>query len=58
MKKTVHIVVEGGCVIDAFADCDVDVVVYDLDTQDPETRSEVEKSVAQLADFAHAVEIY
>lgn len=58
MKKTVHIVVEGGCVIDAFANCDVDVVVYDLDTQDPDMRAEIEKSVAQLADFAHEVEIY
>ena len=58
MKKTVHIVVEGGCVIDAFANCDVDVVVYDLDTRDPDMRAEIEKSVAQLADFSHEVEIY
>ena len=57
MKKTVHIVVQDGCVIDAYADCDVDVVVYDLDTQDPDMRDEVEKSVAQLADYAHEVEI-
>ena len=57
MKKTVHIVVQDGCVIDAYADCDVDVVVYDLDTQDPDMRDEVEKSVAQLADHAHEVEI-
>ena len=58
MKKTVHIVIEGGCVIDAYADCDVDVVVYDLDTQDPDMKDELEKTVAQLADFAHEVEIY
>ncbi len=57
MKKTVHIVIEGGCVIDAYADCDVDVVVYDLDTQDPEMKDEIEKAVAQLPDFAHEVEI-
>lgn len=57
MKKTVHIVIEGGCVIEAYADCDIDVVVYDLDTTDPDMKAEVEKSVAQLADFAHEVEI-
>lgn len=57
MKKTVHIVIEGGCVIDAYADCDVDVVVYDLDTEDPDMKEELEKAVAQLPDFAHEVEI-
>ena len=57
MKKTVHIVIEGGCVIEAYADCDIDVVVYDLDTTDPDMKAEIEKSVAQLADFAHEVEI-
>ena len=56
-KKTVHIVIQNGCVIDAFADADVDVIVYDLDTQDPEMLAEVEKAVAQLPDFAHEVEI-
>ena len=57
MKKTVHIVIEGGCVIEAYADTDVDVVVYDLDTQDPEMKDEIERAVAQLPDFAHEVEI-
>ena len=56
-KKTVHIVIQNGCVIDAFADTDVVVIVYDLDTQDPEMLAEVEASVAQLHDFAHEVEI-
>lgn len=56
-RKTVHIVVKDGCVIDAYADTNVDVVVYDLDTQDPDMLAEVEASVAQLADFAHEVEI-
>ena len=57
MKKTVHIVIEGGCVIEAYADTDVDIVVYDLDTQDLEMKDEIEKAVAQLPDFAHEVEI-
>lgn len=57
MKKTVHIVIEGGCVIEAYADTDIDVVVYDLDTQDLKMKDEIEKAVAQLPDFAHEVEI-
>lgn len=56
--KTVHIVIQNGCVVEAYANTDVDVVVYDLDTKDPDMKAEVEKSVAQLADFAHEVEIY
>lgn len=57
MKKTVHIVIEGGCVVDAYADTDVDVVVYDLDTDDPEMKAEVEHSVSQLAAMYNEVEI-
>jgi hypothetical protein len=56
-KKTVHIVIEGGCVVDAFADCDVDVVVYDLDCQDPEMRAEVEASVEALETNLTEIEI-
>lgn len=57
MTKTVHIVIKDGCVIDAYANTDVDVVIYDLDTQDPDMLEEVEKAVAQLADHSHEVEI-
>ena len=56
-KNTVHVVIQNGCVIDAFADTNVDVIVYGLDTQDPDMLAEVEKAVAQLPDFAHEVEI-
>ena len=48
MKKTVHIVIENGCVIDAFADTDIGVIVYDLDCDDPDMKAEVEASVAAL----------
>ena len=48
MKKTVHIVIKNGCVLEAFADTDIDVVVYDLDCQDPELLAEVEASVEAL----------
>jgi hypothetical protein len=57
-KPTVHIVIRGGIVEEAYADCDVDVVVYDLDCQDGDMKEEIERAVAQLPDFAHEVEIY
>ena len=57
MKKTIHIVIENGCVIDAFADTDVDVIVYDLDCDDPDMKAEVEASVAALKTNMQEVEI-
>jgi hypothetical protein len=56
-KPTVHIVIRNGIVEEAYADCDVDVVVYDLDCPDGDMKEEVERAVAQLPDFAHEVEI-
>jgi hypothetical protein len=56
-KPTVHIVIRDGIVEEAYADCDVDVVVYDLDCQDSDMKEEIERAVAQLPDFAHEVEI-
>lgn len=58
MKKTVHIVIQDGCVIEAYADSDIDVIVYDLDTQDPDMKAEIEESVAQLASQYVEAEIY
>ena len=57
MSKTVHIVIVGGCVLDAFADTDIDVIVYDLDCPDPDMRAEVEASVAALRTNMKEVEI-
>lgn len=57
-RKTVHIVIEGGCVVDAFSDEDIDVVVYDLDTQDEAMLAEVEASVEELRTNTQEVEIY
>lgn len=58
-RKSVHIVIEGGCVIDAFADegLDVDIIVYDLDTPDPEMRKEVEDAIKSLRSNTTEVEI-
>lgn len=57
-KKTVHIVIEGGIVVDAFADCDIDLVVYDLDCkEDPEMFAQVKEDVARLAEHSHPIDI-
>jgi hypothetical protein len=57
MKKTIHIVVKDGLVQAVYADkdLDIDVVLYDLDTDDNEeydtlitTLTEVRKSGANL----------
>ncbi len=53
MKKRVHIVVEGGLIRVVYAEnVDVDVVIYDLDTDDNDEYDELSKAVAQLPDFA------
>ena len=58
-RKSVHIVIEGGCVMEAFADegVDVDIIVYDLDTPDPEMRKEVEEAIKALSSNTTEVEI-
>jgi hypothetical protein len=54
MKKRIHIVVKGGLVQDVYAEgVDVEVVVYDLDTDDNDEYDELSKVVAQLPDFAN-----
>jgi hypothetical protein len=56
-KPTVHIVIRDGIVEETYADCDVDVVVYDLDCQDGDMKEEIERAVAQLPKFFNEVEI-
>ena len=54
--KKIHIVVEGGLVQEVYAEnCDVEVVIHDLDTDDYEQLNLIEKDVAQLPDFAKKV---
>ena len=57
-RKTIHIVVEDGFIAAAFADFDVDVVVYDLDCQDPEERAHIEEEIAKLRRRLNEVEVY
>lgn len=56
--KTVHIVVEDGFIVDAFADFEVDVIVYDLDCPDPKQKAQVEAEVTKLRKKFNEVEIY
>jgi hypothetical protein len=58
MANTIHIVVRAGFVEEVWADCDVDVIVYDLDTDDSDMRAEVEKAIVNLPTIAHEVEIF
>ncbi len=56
--KTIHIVVEDGFIVDAFADFEVDVIVYDLDCPDPEQKVHVENEVTKLRKTFNKVEVY
>lgn len=57
-RKTIHIVVKDGFIDTAFADFDVDVVVYDLDCRDPEERTHIEEEIAKLKHRLNEVEVY
>ena len=57
-KPNVHIVIRGGIVEEAYAECDVDIIIYDLDCPDGDMKEELEKRVAELTKFFNEVEIY
>ena len=47
-RNAVHIVIKDGLIYDAYANCDVDVIIYDLDTDDPDMLEEVEQAVEKM----------
>jgi hypothetical protein len=57
-NPNVHIVVRNGIVEEAYAECDVDIIIYDLDCPDGDMKEELEKRVAELPKFFNEVEIY
>ena len=57
-RPNVHIVIRGGIVEEAYAESDVDIIVYDLDCPDGDMKEELEKRVAELPKFFNEVEIY
>ena len=56
--RTVYVVVKGGIIIDAYADHLTDLVVLDLDTDDPEMLAEVEKKLKEVEKNEENIEIY
>jgi len=48
MEKKVYVVVEGGNIIKAFSSEDIEVVVYNLDTEDLDERAELRNSIESL----------
>ena len=58
MKKTVHVVIENGCVAEIYSDADVEVVVYDLDCEDLEQKAYITAEVDKLERDYNKVEIY
>ena len=60
MKNTVHVVLKDGVIWEAFGEGDVELVVYDLDTDDSEMKAEVERelSVVRAKAENHEIEIF
>jgi hypothetical protein len=57
--KTVHIVVKAGFVENAFcSDPNVEVVVYDLDCQDPEEKAYLEDEVKKLERTLNVIDVF
>jgi hypothetical protein len=57
-RPNVHNVIRGGIVEEAYAECDVDIIVYDLDCPDGDMKEELERRVEELPKFFNEVEIY
>ena len=57
-KPNVYIVIRGSIVEEAYAECDVDIIVYDLDCPDGDQKEEMERRVAELPKVFNEVEIY
>ena len=58
MSRTVYVIVEGGVIVDAYADHLTDLVVLDLDTQDEEMLAEVNKKIKEVQASNDCIEIY
>lgn len=60
MKNIVHVVLKNGVILEAYGVDDTELVVYDLDTDDPEMKAEVEKTLSVVRAKAenHELEIF
>ena len=57
MKNIVHVVLKDGVIWEAYGEGNVDLVVYDLDTDDDLEREEVEEAVRELEALKEAGKI-
>ena len=48
MNKIVPVLLKNGAVLEAYGADDTELVVYDLDTDDPEMKAEVEKALSSV----------
>lgn len=60
MKNTVHVVLKDGLIWEAYGEGDTELIVYDLDTDDPEMKAEIEKTLSAVRAKAenHELEIF
>ena len=60
MKNTVHVVLKDGIVWEAYGEGDTELIVYDLDTDDPEMKAEIERELSAVRAKAenHELEIF
>jgi hypothetical protein len=56
-KNIVHIVLKDGVIWDAYSEGDVDMIVYDLDTDDALEREDIEEQVRELEARSEAGEL-
>ena len=59
-RSTVHVVLKDGVIWEAYGEGDVELVVYDLDTDDPEMKAEVERELSAVRSKVenHEIEIF
>lgn len=48
IKNTVHIVLKSGAICEAYGEGDTELIVYDLDTEDPEMKAEIERTLSAV----------
>ena len=60
MKNIVHVVLKNGAVLEAYGEGDTELIIYDLDTDDPKMKAEVEKALSSVRAKAenHELEIF
>jgi hypothetical protein len=56
-SKTVHIIVKDGFVETAYANFDVDVVIYDLDSTEPAMIENVEQAIEDIKANCNEIEV-